>query len=320
MNSTTLHTSIPFAGSRLKTCCGRLGVCACRRSPDNASIPTNFSSNLSTSDSKREYFSFRKCGGPRCKVKCLDNHLIKPANNCKSSFSGKSFNILSDENLNCSSVNIIYLITCQVCNLQYVGETSRAANVRWSEHLYKIRKEETNQLIYKHFNCDDQHKAVPLHNRLKFQIIEKIRTDNIQSQNVALIRKRRIERELFWISRLQTIYPLGLNDKVSGYGIHGNASDKRFSDFNMFKIVNICTNQKTRHRRGRHLKKHRARITDEQTEAFCVEILDLWHENRLEEIEARIWSSGRRLLERFVTSQQFAGLDAKISLRNQIQG
>ena len=214
MTDTQTKLPIPFAGSRLKTCCGRLGVCACRRSHDIASIPTNFSSNFSSSGPLRNFFSFRKCGNPRCKIKCLDNHLIHPSNNCRSSVSGKSFNIITDENLDCSTVNIIYLITCRICNLQYVGEKSRAANVRWSEHLYKIRKGETNQLIYKHFNCDDQHRSVPVHNRFTFQIIEKIKTDNLQSQNPALIRKRRTERELFWISQLRTIHLLGLNDKV----------------------------------------------------------------------------------------------------------
>ena len=312
MNSTSNQTSMPFAGSRLKTCCGRLGKCACRRSPDNASIPTSFSSNFSVTGSNREYFTFRKCNGIRCKIKCHENHLVFPANNCKSSTSGKPFTILTDENLNCASANIIYLITCRICKLQYVGETSRAANVRWSEHLYKIRKEETNQLIYKHFNCDDQHKVVPLHERLQFQIIEKIRTDNIPSQNATLVRKRRIERELYWISQLQTIHPLGLNDKVSGFGIHGNATDKLFSEFNMFKIVNMCTNQKTKHRRGRHLRKRRGRVTDEQIETFRDDLLDLWHESQLEEIEARVNSSSRKLLERLLTSQLFSSLNERI--------
>ena len=311
---TDTHTKfpIPFAGSRLKTCCGRLGVCACRRSHDIASIPTNFSSNFSSSGPFRNLFSFRKCGNPRCKIKCLENPLIHPSNNCRSSVSGKSFDIITDENLDCSTVNIVYLITCRICNLQYVGETSRAANVRWSEHLYKIRKGETNQLIYKHFNCDDQHRSVPVHNRFTFQIIEKIKTDNLHSQNPALIRKRRTERELFWISQLRTIYPLGLNDKVSGFGIHGNASDKQFTDFNMYRIANLGCDRKSRYRKGRHLKKQRGRITDEQIENLRDELLDLLHENRLNDIEARILSSKRKLLERFVTSTWFSTLDERV--------
>ena len=277
-----------------------------------ASIPTNFSSNFSSSGPSRNFFSFRKCGNSRCKIKCLDNHLILPSNNCRSSVSGKSFNIITDENLDCSSVNIVYLITCRICNLQYVGETSRAANVRWSEHLYKIRKGETNQLIYKHFNCDDQHRSVPVHDRFKFQIVEKIKTDNLQSQNPALIRRRRTERELFWISQLRTIHPLGLNDKVSGFGIHGNATDKQFTDFNMYRISNLGCDRKSGYRKGRHLKKQRGRITDEQIENLRDELLDLLHENQLSDIEARILSSNRKLLERFVTSTWFSTLDEQI--------
>ena len=52
-----------------------------------------------------------------------------------------------------------------------------------------------------------------------------MRVDSLSSTEQAFVRKRRIERELFWISKLGTAHPLGLNDKVSGFGLHGNLSD-----------------------------------------------------------------------------------------------
>ena len=39
----------------------------------------------------------------------------------------------------CHSDNLVYAITCQSCNLIYVGETSRSLTVRFSEHLADIR-------------------------------------------------------------------------------------------------------------------------------------------------------------------------------------
>ena len=61
---------------------------------------------------------------------------------------------------------------------------------------------------------------------LRFQIIEKIKTDDILNQDQGLIRKGRLERELYWIAKLRTAYPLGLNDRLQALGIAGNAPDR----------------------------------------------------------------------------------------------
>ena len=58
-----------------------------------------------------------------------------------------------------------------------------------------------------------------------FQIIEKVKTDDLPSLEPGLIRKRRMDRELFWISALRTVAPLGLNDKIEGFGMRGSAFD-----------------------------------------------------------------------------------------------
>ena len=188
---------------------------------------------------------------------------------------GRNFVLQSDENLNCSSASVIYLISCTVCHLQYVGETGRAANVRWAEHLAKIRKGERGQLIYSHFNSDDAHKDVPLDKRLRFQIIEKVRTDDLLGLEPGLIRKRRIDREMFWMSALMTVAPLGLNDKLEGFGMRGMTSERKINGFNMYRIVNICKNGSVGFRRGRHRKKDRGRIDDSKLGDFKTDLLRL---------------------------------------------
>ena len=139
MASTTQNNTRAFSGSRRKTCCARLAECACHR-PDSGtvSIPGCYGSNFSQDQNGRIFFGFNKCRNVRCKIKCLENNMILPLNNFKSSVNGRKFVILTDEHLNCASCNVIYLITCTVCGLQYVGETGRAAGVRWAEHLARI--------------------------------------------------------------------------------------------------------------------------------------------------------------------------------------
>ena len=59
-----------------------------------------------------------------------------------------------------------------------------------------------------------------------------------------------------------TVAPLGLNDKLEGFGMRGMASDGNVNGFNMYRIVNICKSRSTKSRRNRHRKKSRGKIDD----------------------------------------------------------
>ena len=126
MTSTTKEIRCRFAGSRFKTCCGRLAGCACRR-PDSgiASNPKHYSGNYLIENSTTKYFKFNRCSGVGCKIKCRENNLVLPLNNFRSNFNDRSYSILTNEDLNCRTKNVVYLVTCTVCKLQYIGETSR---------------------------------------------------------------------------------------------------------------------------------------------------------------------------------------------------
>ena len=276
----------------------------------NINSPTHFSSNISPSPNGSVCHTFRKCGKLNCKIKCMQNRLVLPSNHVRSNVNNRGYVILTDSDLHCDSSNVVYLVTCRICKLQYVGETSRAANIRWQEHLYKIRKEDKGQLIYSHFNCDEAHRNTPIEDRLKFQIIEKIKCNDLPPTDTVSIRKRRVERELYWISKLRTVFPLGLNDKVSGFGLHGNVTDSRFTDFNLYRIVNICDKSKGGRKR-RHCKKRRKRAQDVDYEHFKESLLAL-SDADFPRIESEIDSKDRKFLEGFYTSRFFGSLNKKI--------
>ena len=311
MTSTTLQINMPFAGSRLKTCCGKLVGCACRR-PNTGKInsPNHFSGNFSSSPNGKIFYTFRKCGKLSCKVKCTENRMVLPSNNIQCNVNGCGFVVLTDSDLDCGSSNVVYMVTCSICGVQYVGETSRAANVRWQEHLYKLRKGDKGQIIYKHFDCDESHRNTPVEERLRFQIIEKIKCEDLLPSDSVSIRKRRVERELYWISKLRTVFPLGLNDKVSGFGLHGNVTDSRFTDYNLYRIVNICDKSKGRRKR-RHCKKQRKCAEAVDYETFRDNLLALSGDNFLR-VESKIDCKGRKFLEGFYTSGFFGPLPRKI--------
>ena len=114
------------------------------------------------------------------------------------------------------------------------------------------------------------------------------------------------------MSKLESVHPLGLNDKVSGMGLHGNLSDSQFVDYNMYNIVNKCMSRRSGRRSGRHLKKRRLTITDEHLRVFRDDILLLFETGDLSVIGNRIHSTRRKFLERFVRCPYFSGLDSRV--------
>ena len=120
--------------------------------------------------------------------------------NCTDTFSSsvtnRSYNV-SDYNsftLSCFSENLIYLIKCSNCNIQYVGETSKQLNHRMNGHRSSFGKKDL--LIAKHFsgedNCNITHFTV--------KPIELIQNES---------NTYRKERESFWIKELRTVVPYG---------------------------------------------------------------------------------------------------------------
>src|ERR1700722_18757834 len=103
----------------------------------------------------------------------------------------------SGDPVSCSSSNMIYLITCNRCKLQYVGETLQTLKKRMNDHRNGI-KSKVDNILDNHFQgpCSLEHISV--------QAIEVFGGEGRKET----IRKF---RENYW-KELRT-YPYGLNDK-----------------------------------------------------------------------------------------------------------
>ena len=229
----------------------------------NANDLNHHTSNFSLVDGTYKFYNFNKCKLNECKVHCRNNNLILPLNHVKSTVCNKNFSILTNSNLSCKSNNIVYLITCSVCKIQYVGETGRNFDIRMSEHIKFIERKSKNMRIYQHFTNDEHFtdnngNILPTNKRLRFQIIESIKSVNLSDGDA---RKLRLNRELYWISKMKTAYPLGLNEKIEGHGLFGNASDPSFTKYNLYKVVNDCEIKKKKKNRCKNKKK--GNINDE---------------------------------------------------------
>ena len=95
------------------------------------------------------------------------------------------------------SSNIVYMIRCNLCNKVYVGQTKNKLKDRLKQHLYHINRGSTETELYAHFQGHDV-----IH--LKILGLE---------TKITWTTAQRFSREKYWIYRLDSCIPNGLNEK-----------------------------------------------------------------------------------------------------------
>ena len=111
----------------------------------------------------------------------------------------------TEETLSCKSQNIIYLLTCLCCGIQYVGETIYPFHKRNNQH-----RTEMNDHFEFHLNTSCKTYSY------SYQIIEKFpgngyKSDGSIDMEMLKIRK---DKEDEWIKKLRVIFPYGLCEKA----------------------------------------------------------------------------------------------------------
>ena len=97
-----------------------------------------------------------KCTSKNCQIcnfLCLGDTFCSNKN-------GKEFKI--NYNLDCNCSNVIYLINCTKCKVQYVGSTTTRFRTRFNNHKSRVNahvnlslnQKGKDDLIYRHFNSE----------------------------------------------------------------------------------------------------------------------------------------------------------------------
>lgn len=102
----------------------------------------------------------------------------------------------------CSTRMCVYLIICK-CNYCYVGSTRRRLKVRITEHKSRIRNAIPDAPMVQHF-LDRRHSPEDF----KFVVLEIVSLTADKGDDVF---KKLMQQEPFWIFKLQTLHPRGLN-------------------------------------------------------------------------------------------------------------
>ena len=176
----------------------------------------NNSSNIVDDDTNLgdgcSYYIFR-CGSKRCQ---FQNKFV-PVNNILSTTTNRLYKCIvpaGSTYVNDHSSNVVYLITCNKCKLQYVGETSQNLNKRFNWHnscfrnptAYSFRK-----ILNTHFSkgyCEDYSYTV--------NIIENLEGTGRTERNTMDFAAKPIRkaRETYSMHELRTDFPYGLSDRI----------------------------------------------------------------------------------------------------------
>ena len=106
-------------------------------------------------------------------------------------------------NITCSSSNLLYMILCAKCKIQYIGETKRRLGDRFGEHQRAVEKPITQRDIDQP-TAISNHFTLPGHSLNKLELIP---LELINSNRDAI----RSAREAFLIYKGKTLEPSRLN-------------------------------------------------------------------------------------------------------------
>ena len=118
----------------------------------------------------------------------------------------RTFNIFYK--LTCKSQQVIFLMECILCKIQYVGKSETPFNLRLNNHGKNVNNPKAISAC-SHFKIHGHN----IMKHAKFTLIEQLtEISNISKDTIRLWLKR---REYFWIIKLETLAPKGLNQELN---------------------------------------------------------------------------------------------------------
>ena len=162
----------------------------------------------------------------------------------------------------CTTKNVVYLVTCDHCSMQYVGMTTNDLRARFTNHRSSVRNGKFNTGLYYHCLCAPQRDKAKL---LQVQII--YRYDKLDDAKDVLLTV-----EEFFMRKLCTLMPFGLNDNISSMNIN-------LSSYNFVNLHRLNTPffsfPSLRKKRGHGHRKNSKRVSLDNIRAYIDRIYEL---------------------------------------------
>ena len=149
------------------------------------------------------------CNKSRCQV-CM---FVDSGTTVTSCSTNKSHRIKCPKG-DCDTCCVVYVLTCKLCNLQYVGSTVSKFRLRFNNHRSRIRN-------FTHSTVDDCFRLYEYFSNHSSSLVECLTVSFVEC-SVDEISLRQAETE--WIWKLNTVFPNGLNVND---GFHSQLRHKR---------------------------------------------------------------------------------------------
>ena len=143
----------------------------------------------------------------KCKSRnCRYCPLLNKSGRIVSTSTGRSYSSL--KHVTCKSGNLVYLITCRQCKMQYVGQTYRTIQERFQGHFNDISNNRFWKAMGEHYNKSN-------HNGWHDCEISVLYFCRINPGRKNMVNDRATKdrkcMERYWQFQLQTLSPQGLN-------------------------------------------------------------------------------------------------------------
>ena len=210
-----------------------------------------------------------KCGKSQCKT-CK---IIVECQNFTSQATKDTFSITSE--INCDSENVIYLYTCNICQIQYIGETKNSLKERANAHRSQIMCKDSNHPLYKHLVSNPISHSIDTsitHDDTHFTLtpIELIKDFGEPLLNTF----ERLKRESYWMVLIGTIKPYGLNTNSVDFAPKYQPPFKKILPF-------VVPFSKTANLAAKIIKKHYKKLqNDDEFDVFDFDVITAYSRHK----------------------------------------
>ena len=211
----------------------------------------------------------------RCEKNCLlCTDQLNPNTAFTSSVTGERF-LFDSSGLSgkaCNTKNVVYLVTCDLCGVQYVGMTTQTLKGRFYGHRGAIKRGNINVPLYNHFSTSNGHTE----RNCKVQIIY------VCGESVDNVNKTLLSVEEYFMIKLGTVAPFGLNDKIESKNLV--LSRSTFDSFHKFNTPYFTFPSERRKRSHGHRKNSHSSSQSSDVFHTLGSILDLYNNYKLNKL------------------------------------
>ena len=130
------------------------------------------------------------------RTNCAICDILPPQRDIQNKSNGNTFRLYCGLHADCCSKNVVYCISCTLCGMQYVGETTNL-RMRINNHKSCVRLGRMPQdcsRLYQHFTLSGHS-----HKTMRITILHHVPAHQL------------LQAETRWIGRLETIWSAGIN-------------------------------------------------------------------------------------------------------------